>query len=144
METLNEYPVNITPEELMDCYFEHNPEFTVEKFIDTFWESEDGQEECLGTFIEMTHCYMQSNYYDKGEYLVVYDSYGIVKSIENDGSIKKFFIESGIDLTHLIGYEKHDLVVLVIPCAIVKNIDKIIKILNNIRKIELWSNNHFV
>jgi len=137
------FPLNIPSEDIVDYYCQAGDAFNFEEFNEVFHGDDDSDEAnaiAYFKFLEMMHCYMRDNIRSPGIYFVLVDAYEIVQGIENDGSLKKFFDDHGVDLTHLIGKTESDLVTVILPVSILKKPDKFLEKMRKIRDVEIWEN----
>lgn len=144
------FPINITMDDLSDCYISGDPQNRSVEVMDCWGEVAAGDTtaksvtELRSVYLKMVYYYMEHNFDKKGLFAVIHDAYNLVRATEDDGTIKGFFTAYGIDFSHMFGFEKTDLQIIAVP------FDDIIKLLDMKEKIKLsnaidiWDDDQFV
>lgn len=142
------FPINIPADDLADCYVGEGTDHSPKEWLEIWGKAVDGDPEDLENlrdlYIKMVDFYMEKNFDKQGLFAVVHDAYNIVKASGEDGNIRDFFDQYGIDFSHLMGNTKMDLQIIVIPF---KNIEKLIKMKEQIglsNTIQMWEDGAFV
>lgn len=145
----NPYPVNVPAEYLTEFYINNNKEKNKKDLMEeiqslilnhkTCKNARESKQKALSLYREMLIFYMRQNFDNKGVYLIIHNSYNLVKACEEDGDILKFFKSNDIDLTHLFGSTKEDLHILIVPFKTLKSARIMKNKLKNTNTIEIWN-----
>jgi len=143
------FPINIPMDDLSDCYIEGNPGERTAELLESWGEIAVGNVDAKNTedlrkiYIKMVYYYMEQNFKDKGLFTVIHDAYNLIKASMEDGTIRGFFKEYGIDFSHMFGFGTTDLQIVVVPF---NNIEKALEMKDKIKfsnAIDIWNNDCF-
>lgn len=151
------FPIQVPADYLSDCWvsesddFDHDNDEWIRMWKDLAHADETDPEdipiieESRELYGKMVHFYMEKNFEgQKGVYAVVHDAHNLIKATRDDGNIRIFFKEFGIDFSHLFGNTKMDLQVVIIPFD---SIDELIEMKDRLKlsnAIEVWDDGIFV
>jgi hypothetical protein len=128
---------NVPIDDLVDCYV--NEDLLHVFPISLVKKNKEDLERNVVFYSRLIETYMRVNLQGKGEFLVVHDGKTIVKACEEDGSVKSFFQDRGLDFSHLKGMRKEDLQILIIPCSMLEDPEDLRERLSGSLTAEIWS-----
>jgi len=134
------FPINVSSEDLMTCFTSGNTEYDQENIICKI-KNDTNFEDLISLYSDLVAFYMNKNLKGRGRFVVIHNAQPIVKSTENDGSIRQYFLDVGLDFSHLYGFGVTDIQILIIPCSILKcDPEVFVKKFKETQTIEIWNN----
>jgi len=130
---------NVSVDDLVSCFFHETPEIHPFYTMSMIKEETEELETNRDFYSNLVWTYINTNLKNKGDYLVVHNGKTIVKACEEDGSIKGYFDEIGLDFSHLRGMSSADLQLLIIPCSMIKEPEMLRERLSGSLTAEIWS-----
>jgi hypothetical protein len=134
------FAINVSSEDLMTCFTSEKTEEDQKDIIDKI-QNDTNFEDLISLYSDLVSFYMNKNLKGKGRFIVIHNAQPIVKSTESDGSIRQFFLDLGLDFSHMYGLGVTDIQILIIPCSILKcDPEYLIKKFQKTQTIEIWNN----